>query len=362
MHCGQRDDRAHNHTLPTPYFLTMNDHLHRYLYLLHTKGVQTVRTFVRMLPQLGGLLVALFVTGSLYAYFGMYQPPAFFPVREIVSVPQGATLEEVANLLYEEQVIRSAFAFRALVRFTGQDTTIDAGDYYFEYPLTLDKVALRLSNGEYGLTPLEIVVPEGATTYQMAELFDATFESFDPITFLMLAEDKEGYLYPDTYQFLPNVRTTVVMDTLERTFYERLANVEEAIAAFGRPIHEIVTMASLLEKEAWDHEERRTIAGILWERLSINMPLQVDAVFGFIKRTETFSPLYSDLEVESPYNTYKNTGLPPGPIGSPSLSSIEAAVTPKETTALFYLHGNDGTLHVARTYEEHLVNKRRYLD
>lgn len=340
----------------------MNDWLNRRLHLFRIHSAGALRTFVRLLPQLGGTLVALFVGGSLYAYFGMYQPPAFFPVREIVHIPEGATLEDVAYILHEEQVIRSTFAFRALVRFTGRDTTIDAGDYYFEHPLTLGDVALRLSNGEHGLTPITVVIPEGATTYQMAELLDATFESFDPITFLMLAEDKEGYLYPDTYQFLPNVRTTVVLDTLERTFYERLHKVEDNIALFGRPIHEIVTMASLLEKEAWDFEERRTIAGVLWQRLSIDMPLQVDAVFGFIERTETFSPLYSDLEVESPYNTYKNKGLPPGPIGSPSLSSIEAAVTPEATDALFYLHGKDGVLRLARTYEEHLTNKRRYLD
>lgn len=340
----------------------MHEHIKRALYLLRATGVRTFRTLIRFLPQLGGILVAVFLAGSLYAYVGMYQAPAFFPTRTIITIPEGANVREVAEILYEEQVVRSAFAFQALVRFTGQDTMIDAGDYYFEHPLNLQEVATRLTQGEHGLTPIEVVIPEGTTTYQMAELLAAKFEQFDPITFLMLAEDKEGYLYPDTYQFLPNVRTTVILDTLERTFYERLAEVEGQIAAFGRPIHEIITMASLLEKEAWDHEERRTIAGILWERLSIDMPLQVDAVFGFIERTETFSPLFSDLEVDSPYNTYKYKGLPPGPIGSPSLSSIEAAVTPVETDALFYLHGQDGVLRIAHTYEEHLVNRRKYLD
>ena len=92
------------------------------------------------------------------------------------------------------------------------------------------------------------------------------------------------------------------------------------------------------------------------------MPLQVDAVFGYIERTETFSPKFSHLEIESPYNTYKNKGLPPGPIGSPSLEAIEAAVTPVETEALFYLHGRDGNLHLAQTYDEHLTNRRWYLD
>ena len=91
------------------------------------------------------------------------------------------------------------------------------------------------------------------------------------------------------------------------------------------------------------------------------MPLQVDAVFGYIERRETFHPSFSDLEVDSPYNTYKNIGLPPGPIGSPSLEAIEAAVTPLETDALYYLHGRDGTLHIANTFTGHKENRARYL-
>jgi len=196
----------------------------------------------------------------------------------------------------------------------------------------------------------------------MADLLAARFEKFDPIAFLLLTEDKEGYLFPDTYQFPPNVTTPQVIDTLERTFYDRISGLENDIATFGHPIHEVVTMASLLEKEAWNEEDREYIAGVLWHRIDIGMPLQVDAVFGYIERTDTFNPTFSDLEIDSPYNTYKYKGLPPGPIGNPSLSALEAAVHPKTTDALFYLHGKDGMLRLAKTYEEHLVNRRRYLD
>jgi UPF0755 protein len=185
---------------------------------------------------------------------------------------------------------------------------------------------------------------------------------FDSATFLMLARDKEGYLYPDTYTFLPNATVSQVLDALERTFYERIRPLETAIASSGKPIHEIITMASLLEKEAWDDDERKQIAGVLWHRIDINMPLQVDAVFGYIKGTNTFNPKFSDLEVDSPYNTYKNKGLPPGPIGSPSISSIEAAAQPVPTDALFYLHGRDGVLRVSKSFKEHLANRRMYLD
>jgi UPF0755 protein len=323
---------------------------------------KSVRFCLRSVPLLGALVLVLFSISSLYAYFWIYQPDASFPVRTIITIPEGSTIRDVAILLETQQVTRSRLALEALLRYTQADAQVKAGDYFFDHPLTILEVAHRITAGEYGLEPIQVVVPEGSTTYEMAELFDAQFERFDPSAFLLVTQEKEGYLYPDTYTFLPNVTTAQVLETLERTFYERIQTIESDIIAFGRPIHEIITMASLLEKEAWDHEERRAIAGVLWERISINMPLQVDAVFGFINRTQIYSPKFSDLEVDSPYNTYKYKGLPPGPIGSPSLSAIQATITPIPTDALFYLHGKDGSLRIAKTYEEHLVNRRKYLD
>lgn len=309
-----------------------------------------------------GSLTLIFILVSAYAYVGIYLPSSFFPVRTIVTIPEGSTIHDVALVLYEKQAVRSRVAMEAILRFIEQTAQVKAGDYYFDHPLTILEVAQRVTGGVFGLEPVEVVVPEGATTYQMADLFDKTFERFDPVAFLLLTEDKEGYLFPDTYSFLPNVNTTQVIETLEQTFYERLGEVEAEIVSFGRPVHDVITMASLLEKEAWDHEERRIIAGVLWERIEIGMPLQVDAVFGYIERTDTFSPKFSDLEVDSPYNTYKYKGLPPGPIGNPSLSAIRAAITPVDTDALFYLHGKDGVMRVAKDYTEHLVNRRKYLD
>jgi len=323
---------------------------------------RTKRRALRLAPQFAGGLIAVFLAASVYTYFGVYTPPERFPIKTIITVPEGSSVQDVAHILHEAHVIRSPISFVATVRFSADDANVLAGDYYFDRPLTLTEVATRMMRGTFGLTPITVTIPEGMTSYQMAELLENKYERFDPQLFNLLVEDKEGYLFPDTYSFPPNIETREIVETLEKTFYARISPLEEDIATFGRPIHEIITMASLLEKEAYDSDERRTIAGILYKRLEIGMPLQVDAVFGYIARRETFSPRYSDLEVESPYNTYKNTELPPGPIGSPSLDSIMAAVQPEDTDALFYLHGRDGTLHVADTYDEHLINKRRYLD
>lgn len=310
----------------------------------------------------GGILAGVLIFSSAWLWFGVYQPSAFFPIRTIVTIPEGTTLHQAAKILQDEQVVRNGFVFTLFVKYFTDDAPVIAGDYFFNDSLTLVEVAQRTTQGDFGLEPIRVTIPEGATTYQMAVIFDEKFERFDTGAFLMLAKEKEGYLFPDTYLFLPNASTEQILTTMERTFYEKLRTLEGKIATFGRPVHEIVTMASLLEKEARDYEERRAIAGVLWERLSIDMPLQVDAVFGFIESTDTFNPKFSDLEIDSPYNTYKNAGLPPGPIGSPSLEALDAAVTPIETDALFYLHGRDGMLHVAHTYSEHLVNRRSYLD
>lgn len=318
--------------------------------------------FVSRIPHIGGTLAALLLFVSGWLYFGVAQPPVFFPLETIITIPEGTTVREAGELLKREQVVRSALAFHFLVVTHRDSRQVIAGDYYFTDRLSLREVVERVTHGTYGLTPIRVTLPEGATTYRMAELLSAKLPKFDAVLFELLVADKEGYLYPDTYFFLPNITTSDVVAKLEATFYEKLATIEPAVASSGRPLHEIITMASLLEKEAHATEDRRTIAGILWHRLAIGMPLQVDAVFGFIERTDTFNPKFSDLETESAYNTYQHKGLPPGPIGSPSISSLEAAVTPIETDALFYLHGRDGVLRVARTYEEHLTNRRKYLD
>ncbi len=327
-----------------------------------TKLLVLIKSWFKHKAHIGGMGMAVMVFFSAWLWFGVYEPPAFFPIRTVITIPKGTSLSGVADILENEQVIRNALAFRIAVVFEGNGSQVQAGDYYFNNILNFKEVVDRMVSGAFGLEPIRVTIPEGSTTYQMVEIFKDKFEKFDPLTFSLLADEKEGYLFPDTYLFLPNVTTSKILNTMERTFYERLRNIEEKIAVFGRPVHEVVTMASLLEKEAHNYDERKTIAGVLWERININMPLQVDAVFGYIESTETFSPKFSDLEVDSPYNTYKNIGLPPGPIGSPSLEALEAAVSPAETEALFYLHGQDGVLRLANTYDEHLVNRRKYLD
>lgn len=297
-----------------------------------------------------------------WSYYSMYLPPTGFPIRTLYSVPEGATLASTAHDLSEKGVVRSALALQLVVTLKGGETTLKAGDYYFRRPLTVSEVAARLVDGEFGLTPVRVTVPEGATSYQIADILSESLPKFDKVAFLERSAEKEGYLFPDTYLFAPNATIDQLLSAMEDNFYARIEPYATQLQAFGKPLREVVTMASLLEKEARTLESRRMIAGILWQRLAIDMPLQVDAVFGFIERTNTFHPTFDDLEVESPYNTYQNMGLPPGPIANPGTSSIQAAITPEASDYLFYLTGNDGNMYYGETYDQHLLNKHRYLN
>jgi UPF0755 protein len=314
------------------------------------------KSFVR-----GGVAVLVFLCVVAVGHATLFAPPADFPVGRYIEVQEGMSVQDISYLFERERVVRSASLFR-LFATVSKNVSVRAGEYYFVEPLPVHRVFLRVVRGDFGFEPVALTFPEGSATYEMAELCAKKLPRCDAQEFYNFTKDKEGYLYPDTYFFSPNADTKTVVATLEKTFYEKVDTLSERIAQFGHPLHEVVTMASLLEKEAYTEVDRKKIAGVLWNRIAQNMPLQVDAVFGYIEGRDTFSPKLSDLQVDSPYNTYKNKGLPPGPIGNPSLASLEDAISPEKTTALYYLHGRDGVIRLARTFEEHKVNRRRFLD
>ncbi len=299
---------------------------------------------------------------SLGLYTVWYTPPRDFPVGAFFVVPKGVSVEDAAVLLERAHIIKSAFVFRVLAKAVGRETTVRAGEYYFSEPLLPHTLLKRLSEGVFGFEPITFTVPEGATSYQIATLCGKLLRKCDQQVFFELAKDKEGYLFPETYFFSPNTTAQDVVEALEKMFYTQFDTISEQVAQSHKTVNEIVIMASLLEKEAQDKTERQRIAGVLWHRIEVRMPLQVDAVFGYIEGRETFNPKFSDLKVDSPYNTYKYKGLPPGPISNPSLASLEAAATPLPTNALYYLHGRDGVLRLAQTFEEHKKNRKKYLD
>lgn len=288
-------------------------------------------------------------------------PPSGFPAKSIVVVARGAVASEVAAELADARIIAHPTLLRFVLRASGQSVRVQAGAYLFNTPENLLTVAWRLATGDFGLPPVRITFPEGETAREMSVRVNDAFPDISASIFLSAAQPYEGYLFPDTYLFLPSADVSSIVAIMRENFNEKIQPLSSAIAESGHSLSDLVTLASLIEKEARSTMARRMVSGILWNRLVLGMPLQVDAVFGYIRGRDTYSPSFADLKIDSPYNTYTHRGLPPGPISNPGLDSIEAALYPTKTDYLYYLTGTDGLMHYATTYAGHQANQRKYL-
>jgi len=304
-----------------------------------------------------GALVAL----CLVAYVSFWRAPSDFPVDTIVTINQGQGLETITQNFKTAQLIRSPFVFRSLVILLGGEKRLSAGDYLItnkESPLTL---AWRIIEGRFGMEPVKVTIPEGLSVSEISGVLSKNLVMFDTKAFEEEAQGKEGHLFPDTYFFLPTVKPSEVISRMETNFEEKIKSITDDVEKFGKPFSDIVIMASILEGEAKDTESRKIVAGILWKRMSIGMPLQVDATFKYINGKNSFTLTFDDLKIDNPYNTYTNRGLPPTPINNPGLDALLAAVNPVETDYLYFLTGRDGKMYYAKTFEQHKANKARYL-
>jgi len=304
--------------------------------------------------------ITVFVVFTVSFHF-FFSPPEQFPVGSLLKIESGMTVQAAADLLEEHGAIRSPFAFTSFVRVFGGYRGVIAGDYYFDVPESVAQVAIRLTHGEYNLTLVRVTIPEGATTKDIADVLNWKMPSFDTEGFLALAEQKEGYLFPDTYFFLPNVTHEEIIRVMEENFRNKINPLLEQIEKSGHTLEETIIMASIVEKETIELKDKPIVAGILWKRISVGMPLQVDAPFLYAINRNSFNLTLEDLRTDSPYNTYTRKGLPATPIANPGLESIIASIEPQKTPYFFFLSDRRSNIHYSATFEEHVVNKRRYL-
>lgn len=287
-------------------------------------------------------------------------PPPFFSATT-VEVRRGATISEVAQKISDAGVVYTPELITISLLIKGDNVT--AGAYKFNSPVNAITVADRLAAGDFQMPQAKVVIPEGFTNEQIAERLRSELdeESFSAGGFLDQARDKQGYLYPDTYRLHTDATAEEVISLMEENFYEQISSLEEEINNFDHSLSGVVKVASLIELEAADYEIRRRISGVLWKRLAEGMPLQVDAVFVSILGKNTYELTHDDLRTESPYNLYRNTGLPPTPIANPGIDSIRAAVNPITSDDLYYLSDRDKNFYFTSTLSEHNQNKRKYL-
>lgn len=305
------------------------------------------------------LFLAVIVPLGFFIIF--LKAPQGFPEESLFTIEQGQTLSEVASNLEKSGFIKSDFWFRNIVILFNGEGGIKTGEYFFQRPQSSYLIAKRIISGTYDLSPIRVTVHEGLNIFEIAELLENAIPKFDKEKFVRLAEKKEGFLFPDTYFLTPNSKAEEIIKIMENNFQDKIEGIKDKIENFNKPLEDVIKMASIIETEARDKESRRVISGILWSRIEIGMALQVDVTFKYINGKNTYELTSEDLDIDSPYNTYRYRGLPPTPIANPGLDAILATIEPVETDYLYFLSDMRGNMHYAVTHDDHVENKRLYL-
>lgn len=289
-------------------------------------------------------------------------------------VMPGQPFNSIARDLQDRGVLKSAEAFQVYARFTRQIPKVKAGEYQFTTAMTPPQVMKVITSGQSVQRP--ITIPEGFSVFEIADLIEAKgFAKRSDI--IRLAFDKkfvkkvlgeeqaslEGYLYPETYKFTKYMGPEKILAAMVRNFKENFAEIPKPYP-FGWTPHQVVTMASIIEKETGAPHERQLISSVFSNRIKKNMRLQTDPTIIYAKALQMGKIVIdikkSDLSLNHPYNTYKRAGLPPGPISNPGKEAMKAAVNPAITNFLYFVSQNDGTHIFSETYEKHVNAVRKF--
>ena len=311
-----------------------------------------------MFKKIVGDVFILSISTLIIIFVLFLAPPDKFEIPITVEIEDGSTLSKIGDRLHEKGVIRSPHWFKNFVILFDGERKIPAGEYYFTHPEPIYEVALKLVNGEYEKEHVRVTVIEGWNLFQTADYLEEKFVNFDKDIFFEVA--KEGYLAPDTYFFFPLSTTEEIVKKMEDNFDLKIERIKEEME-IDRPMEDIIILASILEAEANTVESKRIISDILWRRLEIEMPLQVDSTFIYVNNKNTYELTLDDLEIESPYNSYRNKGLPPTPICNPSENAIKAAIDPIENDYWYFLSDLAGNMYYAKDFEGHQYNRANYL-
>lgn len=296
-----------------------------------------------------------------------------------VTIPEGASTSTIASILKENDLISNELMFRLKSKLGGYDGTYRHGDYTLQKGLDDETIMERLQEGSTAADQIVLTIPEGYTVQQIAEVVEnagiSTAEEFlqeanngdFDYGFLKDLPTREyyleGYLFPETYYFSKNATARdVIIRMLDQFSLVYTDEMQQAVTNSGYSLDQIITMASIIESEIQVPEEQKIAAGVINNRLEQNMPLQMDATVLYALKTKHEVVTNADVEVDSPYNTYKNTGLPIGPICNPGSAAIEAAVFPDDNDYLYYVlkERGSGEHFYTSSYEEFLKAKEQY--
>lgn len=329
------------------------------------------------------IVIVILIIGGLF-YLKNYYDNQMLPVAKTdikvinVEIPQGSSTTKIAQILYDNGLIRDELVFRINAKLLGMDGNLKAGKYTLSNGLTPEEILQALQKGGITRATTKFTIPEGYELDEIADrlssmgLVDA--DKFIDLTstpdnfvseypFLdMVPQDLnlEGYLYPDTYEvYVDSTEEEIIKKMLDKfkEVYDEL--IKGKTDELGITFNELITLASIIEREAMIDEERPIVSGVFYNRLKISMPLQSCATVQYVLGERKAVLSTKDTQIDSIYNTYIHQGLPPGPIASPGYESIKAAVNPDEVDYLYFVANGDGSHTFSRTYREHINAKNR---
>jgi UPF0755 protein len=334
-----------------------------------------IRKLLLSIAVLGLLVVIAAAAAGTMVWQRLHEPyKGYAAAEQIVDIPQGAGTADIRRRLLDAQIVRDELSFRAAVWWTGSGRKLQAGEYRFDQPLSAIDVVEKIARGD--VYARRITFPEGLTIDEMAELYEsrgfgsardfataAQDESLvaeiDP-----QATDLEGYLFPETYALPRGTPAARLIGMMVDRFRANYGDDLQAKAkAQGFTSRQIVTLASLVEKETGKAEERPMVAAVYRNRLKLGMGMQADptVVYALRKAGKYDGNIRrGDLQFDSPYNTYRYNGLPPGPIASPGKAALEASVAPADVPYLYFVSRNDGSHVFAETLAQHNENVYQY--
>ncbi len=331
--------------------------------------------WIRLLLFLGLIGVLLVSAGLIWVYHEFNSLPRRLPDRTArFEVHEGQTVKQISEALVDQELIERTWPFLLGYRLFHSGTSLKAGEYELETPLSPKQLLHILSQGKILLHP--ITIPEGLTRREIARHLeenyglstDALLTQFGEASLIHSMDDQardlEGYLFPETYHFPKNISPQQMVEAMVEQFRQVFDQTWQSRATeLGLSIREVVILASLVEKETSHAEERELVSAVFHNRLRIGMKLDCDPTIVYVlKNADEYSGRLrsKDLKLDNPYNTYLYPGLPPGPIANPGRAALQAALYPADVDYLYFVSRNDGTHHFSRTYREHLNAVNRY--
>jgi UPF0755 protein len=305
------------------------------------------------------LKLIIIVTAAVFLIFGAYSVLSLLlsvgsnPKSLRVEIKPGSSASSIARVLEDQKVIKNARDFKLIAYLLGSSNKFQAGLYKFKPRTPLYEVILKLKIGQImAPEPLTVAFPEGTSIYKMGSILEKAgmldFENFRKLT------KEEGYLFPDTYIFDKEITAEALANLMRKRFAEVvLPYWEQNKKATKYDLHQILTLASIIDKEAALESERPIISSVFHNRLNINMALDACTTVKYALERPTKIVYFDQLKYPSPYNTYIHRGLPPGPICNPGLASLKAAIYPAKTDYLYFVSNKDGTHTFSATWAEH---------